>query len=203
LLGLCPNRVLAFRLLIEQGRTIRRRSPFIREVRYSFVNQSDSTKHLHTYLNDHLAGSISAVELLDYLIERHEQDRFGKFFRDLRNDIQADQDTLRDLIRKLNAEESSVRKAGAWIAEKLGRVKIAGAGVRDNYGLLQALEGLELGITGKKLLWRSLAKIASSITELQGTDFAGLEKRAQEQIDRVEAERLLTAQAALSDREQT
>jgi hypothetical protein len=203
LLGLCPNRVLAFRLLIEQGRTIRRRSPFIRELRYSFVNQSDSTKHLHTYLNDHLAGSISAVELLDYLIERHEQDRFGKFFRDLRNDIQADQDTLRDLIRKLNAEESSVRKAGAWIAEKLGRVKIAGAGVRDNYGLLQALEGLELGITGKKLLWRSLAKIASSITELQGTDFAGLEKRAQEQIDRVEAERLLTAQAALSDREQT
>jgi len=143
------------------------------------------------------------MELLDYLIERHEQDRFGKFFRDLRDDIEADQDTLRDLIRKLNAEESSVRKAGAWIAEKLGRVKIAGAGVRDNYGLLQALEGLELGITGKKLLWRSLAEISSSITELQGTDFAGLEKRAQEQIDRVEAERLLTGRAALSDREQT
>jgi hypothetical protein len=175
--------------LIEQRRTIQRRGPFIREVRYIFVDESDSTKHLHTYLNDHLAGSVSALELLDYLIEHHEQDRFGKFFRDLRNEVQADQDTLRDLIRRLDAEEGSVRKAGAWIAEKLGRVKIAAAGVRDNYGLLQALEGLVLGITGKKLLWRSLAEIASSATKLHGIDFARLEKRADEQIQRVEAER--------------
>jgi hypothetical protein len=200
---LWSNRVLASRLLIEQPRTIRRRGPFGREVRYSLVSKSESTKHLHTYLNDHLAGSVSALELLDYLIERHEQDRFGKFFRDLRNEVQADQDTLRDLIRRLDVEESSVRKAGAWIAEKLGRAKIAAADVQDSYGLLQALEGLALGITGKKLLWRSLAKIASSATKLQGTDFARLEKRADEQIERVEVERLLTARAALSDREQT
>lgn len=167
------------------------------------MSKPDWREHLQTYLNDHLAGSVSALELLDYLIEHHEQDRFGKFFRDLRNDIQADQDALRDLIRKLDAEESGVRKAGAWIAEKFGRVKIAAGGVRDSLGLLQALEGLALGITGKKFLWRSLAEIASSITQLQGTDFARLERRAQEQIERVEAERLLVARAALSDREQT
>ncbi|MEY2492103.1 MAG: hypothetical protein QOH24_1054 [Verrucomicrobiota bacterium] len=167
------------------------------------MNESDSTKHLHIYLNDHLAGSVSALELLDYLIEHHGQDRFGRFFRDLRDEVQADQDTLRDLIRRLDAEESSVRKAGAWIAEKLGRVKIAAAGVEDNYGLLQALEGLVLGITGKKLLWRSLAEIASRETKLQGIDLARLEKRADEQIERVEAERLLAARAALSDRDQT
>ena len=80
---------------------------------------SPGRERLHTYLNDHLAGSVAAIELLDDLIEHHSEDRFGKIFRDLRDEIEADQETLRNLIRKLGAKESAVRKAGAWLAEKL------------------------------------------------------------------------------------
>jgi len=42
-------------------------------------------------------------------------------------------------------------------------------------------------------LWRLLDAIASHLPELQGTDFRRLEMRAEEQITRVEAERLRTA----------
>ena len=143
---------------------------------------------LHTYLNDHLAGSVAAIELLDDLIEHHSEDRFGKIFRHLRDEIEADQETLRNLIRKLGAEESAVRKAGAWLAEKFSRVKIGDAD--DSAELLQALEGLALGISGKQLLWRSLAAIEANFPALQGSDFSELEKRAHDQFERVERLRM-------------
>ncbi len=140
--------------------------------------ESPGRERLHTYLNDHLAGSVAAIELLDEVIEHHSEDRFGKIFRDWRGDIRVDQETLRNLIRKLGAEESAIRKAGAWV------------------GLLQALEALALGITGKRLLWRSLGAIAQNFAALQGTDFGELEKRAQDQFERVETLRLEMAPEA-------
>ena len=165
------------------------------------MSNSESLENLHTYLNDHLSGAVSAMELLDNLVAHHQQDRFGEFFSNLRNDVGQDVETLRDLMRKIGAEESSVRKIGAWLLEKFGRAKIGGG--ENDYGLLQALEALVLGITGKKLLWRSLDAIAPTIVELQATDFGRLQQRAQEQIDRVETERISVARVALSDREQT
>ncbi|PYL76769.1 MAG: hypothetical protein DMF27_07615 [Verrucomicrobia bacterium] len=149
---------------------------------------SPGRERLHTYLNDHLAGSVAAIELLDDLIEHHSEDRFGKIFRDLCDEIEADQETLRNLIRKLGAKESAVRKAGAWLAEKFSRVKIGDAD--DSAELLQALEGLALGISGKQLLWRSLAAIEANFPALQGSDFSELEKRAHDQFERVERLRM-------------
>ena len=149
---------------------------------------SPGRERLHTYLNDHLAGSVAAIELLDDLIEHHSEDRFGKIFRDLCDEIEADQETLRNLIRKLGAEESAARKAGAWLAEKFSRVKIGDAD--DSAELLQVLEGLALGISGKQLLWRSLAATEANFPALQGSDFSELEKRAHDQFERVEGLRM-------------
>jgi hypothetical protein len=150
--------------------------------------ESPARGRLHTYLNDHLAGSVAAIELLDNLIGHHSEDRFGKFFSDLRDDIHADQEKLRDLIGKVGGKESALRKVAGWVSEKFGRVKIGDTD--DSAELLQALEGLALGVTGKQLLWRSLAAIAPNFPALQGTDFSELEKRAQEQFGRVETLRI-------------
>ena len=154
------------------------------------MSKEESLAHerLRLYLNDHLAGSVGAIELLDNLIEQHSDDRFGKFFAGLRQEIRPDQDRLRDLIRKLGAKESAVRKAGAWLAEKFSRVKVGDA--NDSAELLQSLEVLALGITGKKLLWRSLGVVASNFPALQGTDFSQLEERARAQFERVETLRI-------------
>lgn len=165
-----------------------------RHLRNVRVSKEESRKRLHPYLNDHLAGSVAAIELIDNLISGHPQDRFGKFFRDLRNEIYADQERLRNLIQKVGAKESAVRKAGAWLAEKFGRAKLGDAD--DSAELLEALEGLALGITGKKLLWRSLATISANFPELQGTDFNALEERAQDQFSRVEDLRIQVVREA-------
>jgi hypothetical protein len=57
-----------------------------------------------------------------------------------------------------------------------------------NLGLVLTLEGLIMGVTGKKLMWRVLA--AANLPQLNGYDFEELQCRAEQQIERIEAERM-------------
>jgi len=54
------------------------------------------------------------------------------------------------------------------------------------------LEGLIMGIAGKKLLWHGLA--GAKLPHLNGYDFEELQRRAQQQIERIEAERMRAVQ---------
>jgi hypothetical protein len=161
---------------------------------------SKATEQLHTYLNDHLAGSVAAIQLLDYLIEYYPSHRLAKFFQEIRNEIAADQQVLQQLIEKVGSKESTMRKAAAWLTEKIGRVKLRSDDEND-IALLQAIEMLVLGVTGKQLLWRSLGAISQNVVELQGTDFVELERRAAQQIEKLEEERLYVSREALTNRE--
>jgi hypothetical protein len=146
---------------------------------------------LSDYLNDHLAGSVGALELLDRLIENYADKPLEKFFRELRDEIQHEQEQLRELMQKLGVAESAVRKAGAWVAEKLSRPKIdLEKESRDEIGLFLALEALVLGITGKRSLWRALHAACRTVPELARLDYSGLEKSAIDQCEKVEARRL-------------
>jgi hypothetical protein len=155
-------------------------------------------KELDSYLNDHLAGSVGALELLDHWIKLCDDKPLAKFFAGLREEIEADQKTLRELMRTLGTKESSIRRAGAWVAEKFSRASLAIAG--DEIGglnLVLALETIVIGITGKKLLWRALA--AADVPRPGNIDFVELEQRAEEQIARVELERTRAVREAFSD----
>jgi hypothetical protein len=157
-------------------------------------------EHLSDYLNDHLAGSVGALELLDRLIETYEGKPLEKFFRDLRQDVESDQAQLKELMQKLGVGESTVRKAGAWLAEKLSRPKIdLENGSQDDTGLFLALEALILGITGKRSLWRALHAASRAVPALARVDYSGLEKRAIEQCERVEARRLEVARTVFQE----
>ena len=158
-----------------------------------------SKQDLTIYLNDHLAGSVGALELVDHLIETYKGKPLEQFFKDLRDEIDADQSTLEKLIETLGAKESAMRKAGAWVAEKLSRAKIRLSDSQEGQmGLLHALEGLVLGITGKRGLWDALAAAAETMPELRELDYARLENRAIEQRDRIEAKRLEVARQVFS-----
>jgi hypothetical protein len=158
-------------------------------------------EELTDYLNDHLAGSVGALELLDRLIKAYEGKPLEKFFRDMRGDIEQDQEQLKELIAKLGIAESAVRKAGAWVAEKLSRPKIdLGEGSKIDIGLFLALEALVLGITGKRSLWRALQCASRTLPELARLDYPGLENRAIEQCERVEARRLEIARSVFQER---
>jgi hypothetical protein len=107
-------------------------------------------KQLDSYLNDHLAGSVGALELLGHWAHLHEGKPLGAFFSQIEKEIRADQDTLCDLMRRLGIEESNIRRAGAWAAEKVGRARLMIAGDEPgSLGLVLTFEGLVMGVVGK------------------------------------------------------
>src|SRR5205085_7709541 len=80
----------------------------------------------------------------------HKGEPLGSFFAESEREIKAAQDTLRDVMRTLGVEESKVRQAGAWAAEKVGRARLIIAGdEQGSLGLVLTLEGLIMGVTGR------------------------------------------------------
>jgi hypothetical protein len=92
-----------------------------------------------------------------------------------------------------------VRKAAAWLTEKLGRAKFQFDDPGDGeFRTLEALETLGLGVQGKLALWRALEAVAEIRADLGPLDFPGLHKRALDQFARVDGLRIQAARRAFS-----
>ncbi|MFN8662984.1 MAG: hypothetical protein U0075_13910 [Thermomicrobiales bacterium] len=152
-----------------------------------------ANERLAIYLNDHLAGSVIALEMLEDLAGDPE-------IAQLREDILADREVLERLMSRTGAEISQPRQAAAWLTEKLGDVKLY---LDDpDQGALRRLEMLEtiaMGIFGKESLWASLQAAIPGNALLQTEDFTALRLRAQQQRERIEPLRLAAARAAFSE----
>ena len=152
---------------------------------------------LASYLNDHLAGSVAALELVERLRRLSQGTYREQMFLSLGQEIEEDQQIVKLLLWSVGGKESKVRKAAAWLTEKIGEAKLE----LDDSGngqlrLLEGLETLGLGIQGKLGLWRALNAVSSQDGEIGKLDLTRLERRARNQFERVEAERLLVARAA-------
>ncbi len=155
-------------------------------------------EYLAIYLNDHLAGSVVAVELLQHLERAYSGQAVQRFAAELRADIEADRLELQKLMRSLSVAESRARQATAWVAEKMTMIKLRlDDWARGDFRLFEALEALSLGIEGKRALWVALADAARSAPALRQLDYAGLADRATQQRGRVETLRLETARTTL------
>jgi hypothetical protein len=151
---------------------------------------------LAIYLNDHLAGSTAGVELARRLRGSNEDnDLFAAPLAELCAEIEADRETLKRLMERLDIRRDPVKPVGAWVVEKLGRLKLNGQ-LRGYSPLsrLVELEGLSIGIAGKARLWSALERTLGD--ELDGFDFGALAERAVRQRDRVEELHLLAAAQA-------
>jgi hypothetical protein len=158
-----------------------------------------NARHLTTYMKDHFAGSVAAVELLDHLISSNRGKTHESFFVQLRQEVGEDQESLRGLLHELDSASGPVRDATAFVSEKLARVKLL---LEDPSGgqlaLLEKLETLALGIDGKRALWRSLLAVAEEIPALHTVDLVNLDQRAADQRDRVEDLRAEAAREAFA-----
>ncbi len=153
---------------------------------------------LETYLQDHYAGAVGALELIEHLSKAHDDEELGDFFRRLHAEIAADHEQLRNIMTALGFDPSGVRNAGAWMAEKFGRVKLGFTeSGEQQLRLLQSLESIYVGIAGKRLLWRALHAARDSSGLLRMTDFSLLEQRAVDQAEQVETRRLAVARRTL------
>jgi len=159
--------------------------------------------HLAIYLNDHLAGSKGALELLSHLEDAHASTPVGAALTQLHTEIDVDRRELEHLMQHLHVTVSIPRTVSGWLGEKFAYVKLQlDDKSNGSMRLFEGLEVLALGIQGKRGLWRSLAVVSEKVPELQGFDYDHLIQRAEEQRDRVEGMRLDAATEALGATDQ-
>jgi hypothetical protein len=158
---------------------------------------ADAPQLLAIYLNDHLAGAYLGVELARRLRAGNASEpRFGEPLARLCGEIEADRETLEEVMSRNGVRRSHLKPTAAWVAEKLGRLKLNGQ--LKGYSPLSRqleLEGLYIGVTGKLRLWQVLEQTLGG--RPKEADFGALSERAADQLRRLERLHLLAAAEAL------
>jgi hypothetical protein len=151
---------------------------------------------LATYLHDHLAGALHAVNILETLRDTNDGEPLGRFASGLLAEINTDRATLEEIADRVGAGSNELKEFTAWVGEKVSRLKLR-HGSGDGLGTFEALEFLELGIHGKWALWRALDTVSDQDDRLRGVDYAHLAARAEAQRNTVEERRLDLAREVL------
>jgi hypothetical protein len=158
-----------------------------------------STDALNVYLNDHLAGSTAAVDLIEQARDHNQGTPLADFLDALLDEVRADREVLEGLMDRLGVDKSTVKQAGTWLMEKVSRLKfmISERSHPELRNLIE-LEALRLGVQGKQALWLALEQVTDLDERLAGTDFAALADRAEHQVLGIEQRRLQAARAAFA-----
>lgn len=152
-------------------------------------------KLLAIYLNDHLAGSTGGLELAKRTLGSNRDTQFEPALERLVREIEEDRDKLKQIMAVLGVGEDRLKTAGAFVLEKVGRLKLNGSWVSYSpLSRLIELEGLLAGVTGKLALWVALQQIEER--RLERFDLPGLEQRARDQRELLEDQRREAARIA-------
>ena len=156
-------------------------------------------KLLGIYLNDHLAGSTTGIELVRRACKANKGTELGRFLAELTMEIESDRRTLQRIMDGLGIRRDPAKVAGGWLLEKAGRLKPNGQ-LRGYSPLsrLVELEGLALGVTGKLAVWKALRLIADTDPALDAAELDRLVDSAEEQQRGLEEHRLEAARGALA-----
>jgi hypothetical protein len=157
-----------------------------------------SLRRLDIYLNDHLAGATAGLELARRTAAENAGTPLGDFLEGLSREIAEDRQTLEAVMARLEVDRSLAKPAGAWLLERVGRLKPNGQlrGYSPLSRLLE-LEALESGVTGKRCLWEAL--VADG--RLEEFDLPALIARADGQLAGIAEHRRAAAPAALAESE--
>ena len=125
-----------------------------------------------------------------------EDSEFGPALLELCAEVEADRETLRAVMNRLGVGQSKLKPAAAVLGERLGRLKLNGQ-LRGYSPLsrLAELELLQIGVVGKRRLWRALEHTHAD--DLSDFELGALAERATSQLRRLEALHLKAASLAL------
>ena len=153
---------------------------------------------LATYLNDHLAESTAGVELARRAAKAHDGER-GEELARLADEIDEDREALRGLMKRLDVEESGVKAAAGWLAEKAGRLKPNDRLVtRSPLSDVFELEALRTGAAARIAMLQVMRAVAVDDPRLAREEIEALLDRADDQAERLYKLHLQLAQENLT-----
>jgi hypothetical protein len=146
---------------------------------------------LGIYLNDHLAGATVGRDLSRRSAASNRGTPYESFLSQLADEIVEDRRSLLVIMDALGVRVDRLKAAAAWGGEKLGRLKLNGQ-LRGYSPLSRVveLEGLLLGVNGKRGLWITLGALARDRPVLVTDELVGLRQRAERQLEGLETHRV-------------
>jgi hypothetical protein len=146
---------------------------------------------LGTYIREHLSGSDTAILVLERVRRSHAGTKEGSLFAGLYDAIQRERDLLRTLLAELGESSLSPKRVATKVTGSLLGAVAGGQG--DDLSLFRTLEGLAIGVQGKRCMWRALQSVDQGFAAASPQRFAELEALAVRQWEALEERRLALA----------
>jgi hypothetical protein len=156
-------------------------------------------KLLRIYLQNHLAGATAGLELARRVRGENEGTPYGEPLAKLADEIEADRRSLEIVMGDLGFAADRIKNLAFWAGEKAGR--LIPNGQLTGYSPLSRvveLEGLSIGVMGKRSMWHTLADLADSEPTLDPDRLARLMERADQQLDTLSELRLRAGRDAFA-----
>jgi hypothetical protein len=145
-------------------------------------------RRLIAYLLDHLGGSDVAIPIVRHLAETYDGTPDGALCRRLAKEFDEDRSVVRSLLTQLGASDRSIKRAAGYASGSL--LRVAAGGQPGDLSLLRTLEGLAIGVQGKRCLWRALQALHTLPSTIDRMSVVDLEAKAVRQWEAIEQRRL-------------
>jgi nucleoside-diphosphate-sugar epimerase len=135
------------------------------------------------YLSDHFTGATAGLERVERMVAAYRDTPFHGELAELAEQIRAERELYRSLLDTLGVPRRRHRQAAAWVAERLGRLKLNGRLVeRSPLSALLEAELVRSAVLGKIGGWQTLGEHAEELG-LDPAQFAELADLAHRQIE--------------------
>ena len=156
-----------------------------------------NSQRLQIYLNDHLAGMVSEVELAERCKGNNSGQEVADFLVQLLADVRIHQMAAKDVLKRLGGQESAIKQGIAWLGEKMGRLKLNDSLTQySELSRVVELEGLLLAAQLRLALWELLENVLSPDPRFSDVQFATLREQARRHLETVNSYRLAAGREA-------
>ena len=149
--------------------------------------RGDKLASLAAYLREHLTGSDAAIQVVGRLRLVHAGSQEGRLFASLYDEFREERDVVRGLLEQIDASPLSVKRLAGQASGAV--LSLAAGGERGDLSLFRTLEGLSVGVQGKRCMWRALQSLFGDQPIPSARSLAGLEAMAVRQWEAIEERR--------------
>ena len=142
---------------------------------------------LVAYLRDHLSGSDMGVRVVERLASMPAIAGDRPLFTRLTREFEEERFVVRSLLAQLGASGRSMKRAASYTSAAV--LSLSAGGEPGDLSLFRTLEGLAVGIQGKRCMWRALDHLAIALPSSTDMTFVDLEAQAVRQWEAIEDRR--------------
>lgn len=172
-----------------------------RRTRQRITTADGRNRTLATYLREHLSGSDAAVQVLEGVRGSNAGTKEGGLFASLHEQFMRERELLRVLLAELGESPLSSKRVATKVTGSL--LKAVAGGKYGDLSLFRTLEGLAIGVQGKRCMWRALQTADHDFAAASPQRFAELEVLAVRQWEAIEERRLSLAPGLFGGDEST